>query len=175
MSLATKRSGQPSWSTSSIATPSDLELESNTPLFAVTSLKVPLPLLRNSHAGRAPVGLRRAVRLVLPVEAAEHVLLGRPSDVVADEQVEQPVPIDIDPDGGRAEPLPRVEPAALRDVDERALAGIAEQAVLTDARHQQVGKPVVVPVTHRHAHPVHLVSRPAARVTSVKVPSRLLR
>ena len=133
-----------------------MELESNTPLFAVTSVKVPLPLLRNSHERRAPVGLRRAVRLVPAVEAAEHVRVGRPADVVADEQIEQAVAIEIDPDRGRAERLPRVEAAALRDVDEPALAGIAEQAVLTDAGHQQVGEPVVVPVADRHAHPVHL-------------------
>ena len=49
VSLATNRSGQPSWSSSSIATPSDFELVSKMPLVAVTSSKVPLPRLRNSQ------------------------------------------------------------------------------------------------------------------------------
>jgi hypothetical protein len=45
VSLATNRSGQPSWSSSSMATPSDFELVSKTPLVAVTSSKVPFPRL----------------------------------------------------------------------------------------------------------------------------------
>src|SRR5258706_9637007 len=49
VSLATNRSGQPSMSLSIIATPSDLELVSKTPHFAVTSSNVPLPRLRNSQ------------------------------------------------------------------------------------------------------------------------------
>src|SRR5262249_11340808 len=49
VSLATSRSGQPSWSQSNIATPSDFELLSNTPLEAVTSSNVPFPRFRYSQ------------------------------------------------------------------------------------------------------------------------------
>ena len=122
----------------------------------MTSVKVPLPLLRNSQDVVPRYASGRAVRLVLAIEAAEHVGVGRPPDVVADEQVEQPVAIDIDPDRRRAERLARVQAAALGDVDETALAGVAKQTVLADAGDQQVREAVVVPVADGHAHPVHL-------------------
>ena len=89
-------------------------------------------------AGLAAIRLGRAVRLLLAVEAAEHVVLGRPLDVVADEQVEQPVAVEVEPDRRRAERLRPPSPLALRDIDERALAGVAKQAVLPDAGHQDI-------------------------------------
>ena len=48
------------------------------------------------------------------------------------------------------------EAARLRDVDERALAGVAEQPVLADAGDEEVGKAVVVVVADGDAHAVHL-------------------
>ena len=108
-------------------------------------------------AGVAAIRLRRAVRLLLAVEAAEHVVLGRPLDVVADEQIEQAVAIEVEPQRRRAERRSRPpRPLALRDVDERALAGIAEQPVLADAGDEEIGKAVVVAVADGDAHPVHL-------------------
>ena len=48
------------------------------------------------------------------------------------------------------------------DVDERALAGVAEQAVLPDAGDEQVGEAVVVEVADGDAHAVHLDVEPGA-------------
>ena len=54
-------------------------------------------------AGVAVIRLGRAVGLVLAVQAAEDIVLRRPLDVIADEQVEQAVAIEIEPERGRAE------------------------------------------------------------------------
>ena len=51
----------------------------------------------------AGVGLRRAVGLGLAVHGAVEVFLGRPLDVVGDEQVEPAVAVVIDPGGAGAE------------------------------------------------------------------------
>ena len=104
----------------------------------------------------AAVGLGRAVRLLLAVEAAEDVVFGGPLDVVADEEIEQPVAIEVEPQGGCAEARPPVQPARARGVHEGALARVAEQAILSDARDQDVREPVVVRVAHGHAHSVEL-------------------
>ena len=56
-------------------------------------------------AGLAAIRLRRAVGLLLAVEAAEDVVLRRPPDVVADEQIEQAVAIEVEPQRGGAERL----------------------------------------------------------------------
>ena len=56
------------------------------------------------------------------------------------------------------------EAARPGDVDERALAGVAEQPVLPDARDEDVGIAVVVEVADGDAHPVELdVEAGAAR------------
>ena len=69
------------------------------------------------------------------------------------------------------------------DVDERSLSAIFEKTVLTDARDEDVGKAVVVVITHRDAHPVHLyikarfmghVGKGAVTVVAVKPKSRCL-
>src|SRR5205814_10183567 len=52
------------------------------------------------------------------------------------------------------------ETAVLSYVHERAFAGVVKQAVLPDAGDQDVGKAVVVIVSDRHAHAVHLDIQP---------------
>jgi hypothetical protein len=79
-----------------------------------------------------------------------------PLYVVADEQVEEPVAIEINPQGRGAEAHAPGKAARSRDVDERALAGVAEQSILADAGHEDVGIAVVVPVPDCHAHPIEL-------------------
>jgi hypothetical protein len=51
----------------------------------------------------AAVGVGRAVRLVATVERAEKVLLRRPVDVVADEQVEQAIAVIVEEGGAGGE------------------------------------------------------------------------
>ena len=89
-----------------MATPSDFDVVSKIPLFAVTSSNVPLPRLRNSQQVDAVISLRRAVGFVLAVHAAEDIVLGRPLHVIADEQIEQAIAVVIEPERGRAEAAP---------------------------------------------------------------------
>ena len=53
-------------------------------------------------------------------------------------------------------------PLASRDVDEMALAGVLEQAVLADAGDENVGEAVVVVIADGHAHAVHFDIKPGA-------------
>ena len=99
---------------------------------------------------------------MLSVEAAKNVALGRPLHIVADEQVEQTVAIEIEPQGRRAEALPAAEPARLRDIDKMALAGILEEPVLADAGDENIGEAVVVVIADGHSHAVHLDVEPGA-------------
>ncbi len=114
-------------------------------------------------AGGSAIRFRRAVRLVLSVEAAEDVAFRRPLHVVADKKIEQPIAIVVEPQCGSAESLSFSQPAAVGHIDKRAFAGIAEQAVLSHARDQDVREAVVVVVADRHAHAVHFDIEPRAR------------
>ena len=105
-------------------------------------------------AGCSAIRFGRAVGLVFAVEAAEDVGFGRPLHVVADEQIEQAVAIVVEPQRGGAEALALAEAGGVGDVDERALAGVAEESVLADAGDEDVGKAVVVVVADGHAHAV---------------------
>ena len=54
-------------------------------------------------------------------------------------------------------------PAFVVTSDERALARVVEQAILTDGRDEQVGEAVVVEIAGGHAHPVHLDGEAGSR------------
>ncbi len=60
-------------------------------------LKGSIAAIAKQPAGLAAIGLRRAIGLVLAVEAAKHIVLGRPLDVIADKQVQQSVAVEIKP------------------------------------------------------------------------------
>ena len=76
-------------------------------------LERPVAAVAKEPAGVAAVGLGRAIRLLLAVGAAEDVVLGRPLDVVADEEVEQAVAIEVEPERRGAERGPSAKPARL--------------------------------------------------------------
>ena len=86
----------------------------------------------------------------------------RPLDVVADQQVEQAVAIEIEPEGRGAEGAAAAQSGLLRDVDKAAAAVVLEEAVLPDRGDQQVGKAVVVVVADGHSHAVHFDRQPGA-------------
>jgi hypothetical protein len=104
----------------------------------------------------AAIGFRRAVRLLLAGEAAEDVVLGRPLDVVADEEIEVAVAIEVDPHRRRAERHAAIKAARFGGVREGALAGVPKETVLTDAGDEDVGEAVVVEIADGHAHPIQL-------------------
>src|SRR5262249_24266779 len=76
--------------------------------------------------GVPSIRFRRAVGLLLAVVAAEDVVLDGPPDVIADEEIQQNVAIEIKPQSRRAEGCPPAKPALARHVDKRSLAGVSE-------------------------------------------------
>ena len=76
-------------------------------------------------------------------------------DVSGNENIEQSVTVKIEPECRRAERLPFAQATGVCDVDECALAAILEQAILPDARDQNVGEAVIVVVADCDAHAVH--------------------
>jgi hypothetical protein len=105
-------------------------------------------------AGFTAVRLWCAVGLLLAVETAEHIPIGRPADVIADEQVQAPIAIDVDPHRRGAECGTATEAARPGDIDEASLSGVAKQPALPDTRDEQIREAVVVEVADGHAHAV---------------------
>src|SRR5208282_2292775 len=123
-------------------------------------LKGSIAVIVKQPAGFSAVGFGRAIRFVPAVETAKHIVLGRPLDVVADKQVQQSVAVEIKPQGGRAHSLPATQPARLSNIDECALAGVLEQPVLAYAGNQDVRIAVVIVISDRNPHAVHLGVEP---------------
>src|ERR1019366_8958524 len=101
-------------------------------------------------------------RLMLAVEAAKYIVLGRPLDVVADEKIEQSIAVEIKPQSGRAHRLAAAQAARFSNIDKGSLAGVFEQAILADAGNKDVGITVVVVVSDGNPHAVHLDVEPGA-------------
>src|SRR4029453_13405886 len=80
--------------------------------------------------GVPSIRFRRAVGLLLAVVAAEDVVLDGPPDVIADEEIQQAVAIEIKPQCGRTERCPSAEPALSRDVHECSFTGISKHTIL---------------------------------------------
>ena len=112
------------------------------------------------------IRLRSAVGFALAVHAAENVVLGRPLDVVADQQIQQAVAIEIEPERRGAEGAAAAQAGLFGDVDEVAAPGVLKQAVLADGGDQNIGEAVVVVVGDGHAHAVHFDRQAGWRVTS---------
>ena len=70
------------------------------------------------------ISLRRAVGFVLSIDAAENIVFGRPLDIIANEQIEQSVAIEIEPQRRCAEGAPATQSGLFSDVDKCALAGV---------------------------------------------------
>ena len=111
-------------------------------------------------AGLAAIRFRGAVLLLLSVDRAENVQLGRPLHVIADEQIEQAVAVVIEPQRGAAEGLPPAQAGLVGDVHEGALAGVVEQPSLAHRGDVEVGKTVVVVVADGDTHAVHFDVEP---------------
>ena len=101
------------------------------------------------------ISLGSAVGLPLAIDAAEDVELRRPLDVVADQQVQKAVAVEIEPERGSAEALPPTQSGFLGDVHEVSRSGVLKQAVLADGGNQDIGEAIVIEVRHGHAHAVH--------------------
>ena len=101
------------------------------------------------------VGFRRAVRLRLPVERAEEVLLDRPFDVARDEQIQLSVVVVVEPERARGESACR-DARRARHVDELAGTRISKQSIAAESRHVEIGAAVVVVVGGGSAQRVQL-------------------
>jgi hypothetical protein len=115
-----------------------------------------VPAVPEEPAGFAVIGFRRAVRLALAVHTAEDVVRRRPLDVVADQQIQPTVAVEVKPHGGRAESVAAPQAGLFGDVDETPAPVVLEEAALSHCRDQKIGKAVVVIIPDGYAHPVHL-------------------
>ena len=59
-------------------------------------------------------------------------------------------------------PLLSAQAGLLRDVDERALAGVLKQAILAHGGDEDIGKAIVIVIRNGHAHAVHFHRQPGA-------------
>jgi len=112
------------------------------------------------------IGLRGAVGFVFAVQTAEDIGVGRPLNIVADKQVQQSIPIVVEPDGGSAEAFAIAKTACFGDIYKGPLPRVLEEAILADTGNQDVRETIVVVVSDRHSHAVHLhiKSAPASYV-----------
>ena len=114
---------------------------------------------------RAERAVERGRRPVSPADAGELkpldlVDLGRPGDVVADEEVEIAVVVDVEE---RRAGQPAVGPLGVGrvgDVVEVPLAVVAEEIAAADRRHVEIGVAVVVVVADGHALAVERLVEP---------------
>src|SRR5258707_7323171 len=83
-------------------------------------------------------------------------MLGRPAHVIADEKIEQAIAIIVEPERGGAKRLTHAQATGARYIEKSSLARVAKQPVLPHASDQNIGKAVIVVVTDRDAHSVHL-------------------
>src|SRR5207247_2665472 len=113
-------------------------------------------------AGIAAIGFRRAIRLGRAIETAKHVGFRTPANVIADEDIEEPVAVVIKPQRGGAEALATKQRARAGGLDEGSFAGVAKEAALADASDENVGEAIVVVIADGHAHSVHLDVKPHA-------------
>ena len=154
MSLATSRSGQPSLVVIEQSHAQRFRTAVENAAGGGDIFKRPVAAIVKEPAGGAAIGFGRAIGFVLAVEAAENVVLRRPLHVIADEQVEQAIAIVVEPQRGGAEALALAESAGIGHVHECSLAGVMEQAVLTDAGDEDVREAIVVVIADRDAHAI---------------------
>ena len=122
--------------------------------------KAGAPLIAVQAAALAVILLGRGVRLGGAVPSGEDVGLGRPADVVADEQVQKSVPVHVHPGRGgrpgrRGVRTRRVAVDAHRARDVREASSVVPQElVVSHGRHVDVWVPVGVVISERGSHPV---------------------
>src|SRR5439155_3965309 len=85
-------------------------------------------------AGIAAIGFRRAIRLVRAIETAKHVVFRRPANVIADEEIEEPVAVVIKPQRGCAEALATKQSDRAGGIEEGSISGVANEAEFVEAR-----------------------------------------
>src|SRR3984885_681846 len=147
-------------------------------------LKSSVAAIVKQPAGLAAIRLGCAIRLVLAVEAAEHIAPRRPLHVVADKQIEQAIAIVVEPQSRGAESLTLAESTGNGRVQKRSFASVPKQTVLAYTGDEDVGKAVVVVITDSYAHAVEFnvetgarghVSERAVAVVVIEPESRALR
>ena len=121
---------------------------------------------RAGERGRRAVGPPQAGEL----EALDLVDLGGPGDVVADEQVEVAVVVDVEERRAGEPAVGALGVGGLGDVVEVPLAVVAEQVAAADGRDVEVGVAVVVVVAHGHALAVEGLVQPGLLRDVLEVP-----
>ncbi len=114
---------------------------------------------------RAERAAERGRRPVSPADAGELkpldlVDLGRPGDVVADEEIEIAVVVDVEKRRAGEPAVGSFGVGRRGDVVEVSLAVVAEEIAAADGRHVEIGVAVVVVVAHGHALAVKRLVEP---------------
>src|SRR5439155_5502500 len=79
--------------------------------------KSTVALIVEEPAGGAAIGFGSAVRFVLSIKAAEHIVFRRPLHIVADKEIEPSVPVVIEPQGGCAKTLALSQSTSIRYIN----------------------------------------------------------
>ena len=90
------------------------------------------------------------------IGAAEDIVLGRPAHIIANEKVQQSIPIIIKPQSGSAEALTPEQATRARGVHESTSAGVAKKSALPHASDENVGETIIIVIADGHAHAVDL-------------------
>src|SRR5690242_3862873 len=134
-------------------------------------------------AGVPAIRFRRAVGFVRAIETAEHIVFGRPTDIVAHEKIEVAVAVIVKPQRRSTQSLAAEETTGTRGVYKSTLAGIAEETALANASDKNVGKSIVVVIPDSRTHSVHFdvqasalcdVSKRAVAIVAVELQGRAL-
>ena len=121
---------------------------------------------RAGERGRRAVGPAEAGEL----KALDLVDLGRPGDVVADEQIEVAVIVDVEERGPGEPAVGALGVGRVGDVVEMPLAVVAEEVAAADGRHVEIGVAVVVVVADGHALAVERLVEPGLLGHVLEVP-----
>ena len=105
------------------------------------------------------VGLRRAIGFVRPIQSAKEVGLGRPLQVVDDEEVEVAVTVIVEPCGSCAELFRAAQAGWDRHITKGAVAVVTKQSVLAQGADKQIVVSIVVVIADRGSHPIGLESQ----------------
>jgi hypothetical protein len=90
-------------------------------------------------------------------------------NIAADEQVQPAVVIIVEPDRARS-----LQSRITGDICERVVAVVPVKDAVAVGRHEEIGPAIVVVVSYSHSHAKRATATPAASVTSVNAPSRLV-
>ena len=130
------------------------DVGSNSPAFARYIFECSIATVPPEARRCSLIGFRSAVGFVRSIESAEQIRLGRPLDIVSDDQIQVPVAIEIHPCRACTEFVVSGEARFFRNVREDAI-DISEKTALADSGNEQILITVIVIVSDGDTQRVH--------------------